>query len=66
MKVTALGKHECYCCGELIGKGDECFVFFVTPSDPAKNEFDVIYTCLECAEEEKCRARIKQKNAKLG
>jgi hypothetical protein len=61
MKVTALKEHKCYCCGGAINRGEECFAFIVNPANPEKNEFDVIYTCSKCAEEEACRRRIKQK-----
>jgi hypothetical protein len=33
----------------------------VNPSNPSKSEFDVIYTCIKCSEEEKCRIRIKRR-----
>ncbi|MEM3725928.1 MAG: hypothetical protein QXK98_03585 [Candidatus Bathyarchaeia archaeon] len=61
MKVIALKEHRCYCCGDVINKGEECLAFIVNPANPEKNEFDVIYTCATCAEEEACRRRIKQK-----
>ncbi|MEM3580511.1 MAG: hypothetical protein QXH40_06535 [Candidatus Bathyarchaeia archaeon] len=61
MKITALKEHKCFCCGGVIKKGEECFVFIVNPENPTKSEFDVIYTCAKCAEEEACRRRIKQK-----
>ncbi|MEM2988104.1 MAG: hypothetical protein QXK26_03585 [Candidatus Bathyarchaeia archaeon] len=61
MKVTALKGHKCFCCGGAIKKGEECFVFIVNPENPSESEFDVIYTCAKCAEEEACRRRIKQK-----
>jgi hypothetical protein len=63
MKVIALKEHKCYCCGEAINKGEECFAFIVNPSDPEKSEFDVVYTCLKCVEEEACRIRIRRKGA---
>jgi len=62
MKVVALTEHKCFCCGALISKGDECFVFIVNPSDPEKSEFDVLYTCSKCSGEEACRIRIKRKD----
>jgi len=61
MKVVALKEHKCFCCDAVIGKGEECFAFFVNPSDPKKNEFDVVYTCLKCSEEEACKVRIRRK-----
>jgi hypothetical protein len=63
LKVIALKEHKCYCCGEIINKGEECFAFIVSPADPNKSEFDVIYTCSRCAEEEACRRRIIRKGA---
>ncbi|MEM3458703.1 MAG: hypothetical protein QXN36_03645 [Candidatus Bathyarchaeia archaeon] len=63
MKVVALKEHKCFCCGASISKGEECFAFIVNPSDPEKNEFDVIYTCSKCSGEEACRIRIKRKGA---
>ena len=63
MKVTALKEHKCYCCGAVISKGEECFALFVNPSDPIKSEFDVIYTCSKCIEEEACRVRIGRRGA---
>jgi hypothetical protein len=63
MKVIALKEHRCYCCRETINKGEECFAFIVSPTDPTKNEFDVIYTCTKCVDEEACRRRITQKSA---
>jgi len=63
MKVKALKERKCYCCGETIAKGDECFAFVVNPSDPQKTEFDVIYTCSKCSDEDACRVRIKRKGA---
>jgi len=61
MKVKALKEHKCYCCGAAISKGEECFAFFINPTDTSKNEFEVIYTCLKCSEEEACRVRIKRR-----
>jgi hypothetical protein len=63
MKVVALNERKCYCCGEKISKGEECFAFIVNPANPAKNEFDTVYTCLKCVEEEACRTRIKREGA---
>lgn len=63
MKVVALKKHKCYCCGAMISKGEECLAFIVNPSDPEKSEFDVVYTCSKCTEEEACRIRIRRKGA---
>lgn len=63
MKVVALKEHKCYCCGGTIQKGKECLAFIVNPSDPKKSEFDVIYTCLQCADEESCKVRIRRKGA---
>jgi len=48
VKVTALEEHECYCCGEKISRGEECFVFVVDSADPEKSEFDVIRVCSKC------------------
>ena len=61
MKVKALSNHKCYCCGKTIEKGEECIIYFVPSSDPSQREFDTIYTCLKCAEEESCRVRIERK-----
>jgi len=61
MKVVALKERRCYCCGGTIPKGEECFAFIVNPADPEKNEFDVIYTCLKCADEEACKVSIRRK-----
>lgn len=61
MKVAALKEHKCYCCGGKISKGEECFAFIVNPAEPSKNEFDTLYTCSKCVEEEACRTRIKRK-----
>lgn len=58
MKIAALRNHRCYCCGSPINKGEECFAFIVTPSNPQKNEFDVIYTCSRCVNEEACKVKI--------
>ncbi|MEM3577016.1 MAG: hypothetical protein QXX51_00975 [Candidatus Bathyarchaeia archaeon] len=63
MKVTALKEHKCFCCGAPIKRGEECFAFFVNPSDPSKSEFDVIYTCIKCSDEERCKIRIKRREA---
>jgi len=63
MKVVALKGHKCCCCGAIINKGEKCFAFFVNPKDPNKNEFDVVYTCSKCAEEEACRTIIERKGA---
>ncbi|MEM3696703.1 MAG: hypothetical protein QXQ94_04265 [Candidatus Bathyarchaeia archaeon] len=63
MKIVALKEHTCYCCGETIKKGEECIALFVNPSNPAKNEFDVIYTCLKCFGEEACKIRIEKRKA---
>jgi len=65
MKVVALKEHKCHCCGATIGKGEECFAFFVNPSDPEKNEFDIVYTCSKCSEEEACRIRIRRKGVSV-
>ena len=62
MKVTALKEHTCYCCGATIKKDEICFAFIVNPMDPQKNEFDVVYTCSKCVDEETCRVRIKKKS----
>lgn len=61
MKITALKNHKCYCCGSTIKKGEECFVFIVTPLDPQENEFDVIYTCLKCVDEEACKIKVSRR-----
>ncbi|MEM2913257.1 MAG: hypothetical protein QXR06_02805 [Candidatus Bathyarchaeia archaeon] len=58
MKIIALRNHRCYCCGSIVNKGEECFAFIVTPSNPQENEFDVIYTCLRCVNEETCKVKI--------
>jgi hypothetical protein len=63
MKIAALKEHKCYCCGSIINKGKNCFAYIINPSDPDKNEFDVIYTCLKCADEEACKTRIKRRDA---
>ena len=63
MKVAALREHKCYCCGAKISKGQDCFAFFANPADPSRNEFDTVYTCSKCVEEEACRVRIKRKSA---
>jgi hypothetical protein len=63
MKITTLNKHTCYCCGLTIKKGEVCFAFMVNPKNPEKNEFDVIYTCSKCVDEETCRVIIKKKGA---
>jgi hypothetical protein len=63
MKVTALRGHKCYCCGLTIKKGEVCFSFIVNPKNPEKNEFDVVYTCSKCVDEETCMVRIKRKGA---
>lgn len=63
MKIVALKDHKCFCCGSVINKGKECFAFIVNPSDPEKSEFDVIYTCSKCSEQEACKIRIKRKGA---
>jgi hypothetical protein len=65
MKVTALKKHTCYCCGQTIKKGEACFAFIVNPKNPTKNEFDAVYTCSKCVDEETCRVRIKKKSANV-
>ncbi|MCX8171475.1 MAG: hypothetical protein N3E47_05855 [Candidatus Bathyarchaeota archaeon] len=57
----ALKKHKCYCCGRVIRKGDSCFVFIVAPLNPEKSEFEVIYTCLNCLNEESCVTRIRER-----
>lgn len=61
MKITALNDHKCYCCGSTIKRGEECFAFMIAPRDSEKSEFDVIYTCLKCLDEESCRVRIKER-----
>jgi len=63
MKVIALKEHQCTCCGAVIGKSEECFAFIVNPADAKKNEFDVVYTCSKCVEEEACRIRIRGRGA---
>ncbi len=63
MKIIALKEHKCYCCGTVIAKHEECFAFIVNPSNPEKSEFDIIYTCSKCSEEEACRVRIRHKGA---
>ena len=63
MRVVALKEHECFCCGKPIKKGDECSASFVDPSDPQKAEFEVIYTCSKCIDEETCRTRIRGRGA---
>ena len=63
MKVVALKEHKCYCCEGIISKGEECFAFIVNPSNPEKNEFDVVYTCSKCAGEEACETRINRKGS---
>lgn len=63
MKVKALKDHECFCCGKMIKKGEFCFAFMISPENPEKNEFDVVYTCLKCSEEETCQVRIRHKGA---
>jgi len=64
MKVIALKNHRCYCCGSIIKEGEECFVFMVAPLNPSKSEFDVIYTCLKCLDEESCRIKIRERGAR--
>jgi len=63
MKVIALEEHTCYCCGVTIKKDEVCFVFVANPRDPRENEFDAVYTCSKCVDEETCRVRIKKKGA---
>jgi hypothetical protein len=63
MKISALKEHKCYCCGAIISKGEECCAFIVNPSNPDKNEFDVVYTCSKCVEEETCRVRVTRSGA---
>ncbi len=63
MKIVALKERECFCCGKTIGKGDACFASFVNSPDPQKVEFEVIYTCSDCIEKEKCRIRIRGRGA---
>ncbi|MDH7563449.1 MAG: hypothetical protein QHH24_00995 [Candidatus Bathyarchaeota archaeon] len=58
MKVVALREHECYCCGGTIKKGEECFALFVYSSEPKNREYDVIYTCSKCINEETCKTKI--------
>lgn len=59
MKIKALKNHRCYCCGSVIKRGEECFAFIVAPPDPEKSEFEVIYTCLNCLNEESCVVKIR-------
>jgi hypothetical protein len=61
MEIIALKEHTCYCCGATIKKGEACFAFIVNPKDPQKKEFDAVYTCSKCVDEETCRVRIKKK-----
>ncbi|MEM1544485.1 MAG: hypothetical protein QW795_07365 [Candidatus Bathyarchaeia archaeon] len=61
MKIIALRNHKCYCCGKMIRKGDNCFAFMVTPLNPEKDEFEVIYTCLDCLDKESCVIRIRER-----
>ena len=49
MKITALEDHKCFCCPKIIKKGEECLVFMILPKNPEKEEFDLLYMCLECA-----------------
>lgn len=63
MKIVALKNHKCYCCRRTIKKGDECFAFIVAPLNPEKNEFEVIYTCLNCLNEESCIIKIRKRGA---
>lgn len=62
MKITALKEHKCFCCGGIIKKGELCLAFIVSPENPEESEFDVIYTCLNCSEEETCQIKIRQKS----
>ncbi|MEM2341394.1 MAG: hypothetical protein QXX94_04355 [Candidatus Bathyarchaeia archaeon] len=61
MKIRALKDHKCYCCGTVIRKGDECFAFLVAPLNPDKSEFDIIYTCLNCLNEDSCIIKIRER-----
>ncbi|MEM2027518.1 MAG: hypothetical protein QXW55_03160 [Candidatus Bathyarchaeia archaeon] len=51
--------------GRIIRKGDECFAFMVPPLNPEKNEFEVIYTCLNCLNEESCVIKIRERGGTM-
>ncbi|MEM0216263.1 MAG: hypothetical protein QXT06_05330 [Candidatus Bathyarchaeia archaeon] len=61
MKVKALTEHVCYCCGGIIKKGEDCIAFLVSPENPERAEFDVIYTCLKCSLEESCQIKVRKR-----
>jgi len=61
MKIRALKNHRCYCCGRIIERGNECFVFLVAPFNPEKSEFEVIYICLDCLNKESCIIKIRER-----
>ncbi|MBC7129779.1 hypothetical protein H5T51_00975 [Candidatus Bathyarchaeota archaeon] len=63
MRVKAITDHVCYCCGGAIKKGEECIAFIVSPENPDKAEFDIIYICLRCSVDKSCQVKVRKRSA---